>query len=250
MHRGEAGVLERKGLDRPVWVEQTEDIIRGIRGVTGARVQAQDGEISEIHVSVIADPDGARPLKRYVRDIESAIFVKLGRKVDHKKISIVEDKPQAESSGFPINVENQVSVPKRLKITSVNLHTEAMQTHAQVILALGSVEALGTAVGPNVRLNRYRLTAAATLNAVGHFIADEFSFNLGDLSVVRMGRDDVVLVTVDFLSSREERSVSGSCVAKPDDVLYSVVCATLDAMNRTFEGLKTKEPMEYEIEPG
>ena len=53
-----------------------------------------------------------------------------------------------------------------------------------------------------------------------------------------------------FLSTSEERMVSGSCIAKEDDVLYSVVCATLDAVNRIFEGLKTKEPLEYEIEPG
>jgi len=32
-------------------------------------------------------------------------------------------------------------------------------------------------------------------------------------------------------------------------VLYSVVCATLDSVNRIFEGLRTKEPLEYEIEP-
>jgi hypothetical protein len=237
-------------LDRPVWVEQAEEIIRGIRGITGARVMAQEGEISEIHVSVVADPEGARPFKRYVRDIESAIFVKLGRRVDHKKISIVEDKLRPESSESLGDEDGHAAPPKRLRIASVNLHTETMQTHAQVILALGSVEALGTAIGPNVRLNRYRLTAAATLNAVQHFLADDCSFNLGDLSIVRMGRDEVVLVTVDFLSSREERQVSGSCVARTDDVLYSVVCATLDAMNRTFEGLKTKEPVEYEIEPG
>jgi hypothetical protein len=233
-----------------VWLQQAEEIIRGIRGVTGARVLAEEGEISEIHVSVLADPDGTRPPKRYVRDIESAIFVKLGRRVDHKKISIVEDKLRPEALDSPLREDDGAAAPRRLKIASVNVHTEAMQTHAQVILCLGSVEALGAAVGPSVRLNKYRLAAAATLHAVQHFIADECSFNLGDLSIVRMGTDEVVVVTVDFLSSRGERSVSGSCVAKTDDILYSVVCATLDAINRTFEALKTKEPMEYEIEPG
>jgi hypothetical protein len=233
-----------------VWVEQAEEIIRGIRGVTGARVIEDEGEISEVHVSVVADPEGVRPLKRYVRDIESAIFVKLERKVDHKKISIVEDRPKSDAPRTMDGMAGNGEAPKRLRIASVNLHTEGMQTHAQVILALGSVEALGTAVGPNVRLNRYRLTAAATLNAVGHFLAEDCSFNLADLSVVKMGRDDVVLVSVDFLSPREERGLSGSCVAGTDDILYAVVCAVLDAGNRTFEGLKTKEPMEYEIEPG
>jgi len=105
-------------------------------------------------------------------------------------------------------------------------------------------------LGPSVRLNRYRLMATATLNAVGHFVAEDCTFNLGDLSVLRTGRDDVVLITVDFLSPGGERSFSGSCVANTDDMLYSVVCATLDAVNRTFEGLRTKEPLEYEIEPG
>jgi hypothetical protein len=91
--------------------------------------------------------------------------------------------------------------------------------------------------------------ANATLDALAHFVADDCSFSLEDVGVVGLGRDRVVLVTVDFLSISEERTVSGSCIAAEDDLLYSVVCATLNAVNRIFEGLRTKEPLEYEIEP-
>jgi hypothetical protein len=232
-----------------VWIEQAEDIVRGIKGVSGAKVLAQDGEISEIHVSVSSDFTPPRAPKRYVRDIESALLVKLGRRIDHKKISIVEDMtagggPQGAHKG-----NGAVSNTSRIRISSVNLHAERLEAHAQVVLAFGTVEALGTAVGPSTRLNKYRLMATATLNAVAHFVAEDCSFNLGDVSVVGLGRDDVVLVTVDFLSISEERTVSGSCIAREDDVLYSVVCATLDSVNRIFEGLRTKEPLEYEIEP-
>ncbi len=242
--------MERDGSDRPVWVDQAEDVVRTIRGVTGARVlTTDDGEISEIHVAVVSDPTGARSPKRYVRDIESALLVKLGRKVDHKKISIVEDGPSRNSSGRAREEETALAPTKRIRISSVNLHAERLQAHAQVVLTHNSVEALGTAVGPSTRLNKYRLMATAALNAVHHLIAEECSFSLGDVSVVGVGRDDVIVVTADFLSPSGERIVSGSCVAKEDDALYSVVCATLDAVNRTFEGLRTKEPLEYEIEP-
>lgn len=245
----EVGNVEREGTQRPVWVDQAEDIVRGIKGVTGARVLVDGDEISEIHVSVASDPTGVRSPKRYVRDIESALLVKLGRKVDHKKVSIVEDRPIPHASRNSQEDQAPVTAAKRMRISSVNLHAERLQAHAQVVLALDSIEALGTAVGPSSRFNKYRLMAAATLNAVHHFVADDCSFNLGDVSVVGVGRDDVILVTVDFLSASEERTVSGSCVAKEDDALYSVVCATLDAVNRIFEGLRTKEPLEYEIEP-
>lgn len=232
-----------------MWVEQAEDIVRGIRGVTGAKVLTQDGEISEIHVSVGTNDGPVRPPKRYVRDIESALLVKLGRRIDHKKISIVEDSPVKKTSRLPTKGNEVVKGGARIKISSVNVHAERLQAHAQVVLAFNSVEALGTAVGPSSRLNKYRLMAAATLNAVQHFVAEDCSFNLGDVSMVKLGRDDVVLVTVDFLSASDERIVSGSCIAKEDDALYSVVCAALDAVNRIFEGLRTKEPLEYEIEP-
>lgn len=240
--------MEQEVSDRPVWADQAEDVVRSIRGVTGARVLTDGDEISEIHVAVASDPTGARPAKRYVRDIESALLVKLGRKVDHKKISIVEDGPSQSPSVRDLQEEASSTHAKRIRISSVNLHAERLEAHAQVVLTHNSVEALGTAVGPSARLNKYRLMATAALNAVRHLIAEECSFSLGDVSMVGMGRDDVVVVTVDFLSPSEERIVSGSCVAKEDDTLYSVVCATLDAVNRIFEGLRTKEPLEYEIE--
>jgi hypothetical protein len=241
--------LEIAGSDRPVWADQAEDVVRSIKGVTGARVLTSEGEISEIHVAVASDPTGVRPPKRYVRDIESALLVKLGRKVDHKKISIVEDGPAQEPSDGDRDKEAALAPAKRIRISSVNLHAERLEAHAQVVLTHNSIEALGTAVGPSARLNKYRLMATAALNAVHQLIAEECSFSLGDVSVVGMGRDDVIVVTVDFLSPSEERIVSGSCVAREDDVLYSVVCAALDAVNRIFEGLRTKEPLEYEIEP-
>jgi hypothetical protein len=239
--------VEQDGKERPVWVEQAEDIVRGIRGVSGAKVMTQDGEISEIHVSVASGTTPSRAPKRYVRDIESALLVKLGRRINHKKISIVED---TEADPEPRRAfEGVVNNVARIRISSVNLHAERLEAHAQVVLAFGSVEALGTAVGPSTRLNKYRLMATAALNAVGHFIAEDCSFNLGDVSVVGLGRDEVVLVTVDYLSTSEEKAVCGSCIAREDDVLYSIVCATLDAVNRIFEGLRTKDPVEYEIEP-
>jgi hypothetical protein len=243
------GKLDRDGKERPVWVEQAEDIVRGIKGVSGAKVLMQDGEISEIHVSVASGGAPARAPKRYVRDIESALLVKLGRRIDHKKISIVEDISSEEGPERGFEGNGAVRGGARIRISSVNLHAERLEAHAQVILAFGTVEALGTAVGPSTRLNKYRLMANATLNAVSHFVAEDCSFNLGDVSVVGIGRENVVLVTVDFLSTSEERVVCGSCIAKEDDVLYSVVCASLNAVNRIFEGLRTKEPLEYEIEP-
>lgn len=241
--------MEQDARDRPVWIAQAEEIVRGLKGVSGAKVLAEDGEISEIHVSVSPDAAHSRAPKRYVRDIESALMVKLGRKIDHKKISIVEDMSSDTESRGAVEGNGDVRGGARIRISSVNLHAERLEAHAQVVLALGPVEALGTAVGPSTRLNKYRLMATATLNGVSHFIADTCSFNLGDVSVVGFGRDEVVVVTVDFLTNAGEKVVSGSCVAKEDDVLYSVVCATLDAVNRIFEGLRTKEPLEYEIEP-
>jgi hypothetical protein len=58
-----------------------------VRGVTGARILYDAAHtISEVHVV----SNGQRKPKQIIRDIESIIFVQLGQRLDHRRISLAQ----------------------------------------------------------------------------------------------------------------------------------------------------------------
>ena len=59
---------------------------------------------------------------------------------------------------------------------------------------------------------------------------------------------EVVLVTVKLLGQRSEKTLVGSCTVE-QDMAQSVVYATLAAVNRVLGGLRSREPVEYELRP-
>ena len=69
-----------------------------------------------------------------------------------------------------------------------------------------------------------------------------------EVEFVRLGRHEVVIVTVKLLAQRSEKTLVGACTVE-QDVAQSVVYATLAAVNRVLGGLRAKEPVEYELRP-
>jgi len=65
---------------------------------------------------------------------------------------------------------------------------------------------------------------------------------------VRLGRQEVVIVTVKLLAQRSEKTLVGACTVE-QDVAQSVVYATLAAVNRVLGGLRPQERVEYELRP-
>ncbi|MCJ7806863.1 MAG: hypothetical protein MUP57_04880, partial [Clostridia bacterium] len=72
--------------DKDQTVREIESIISQIQGVSSGRLVCQDGDIVEIHVLA----DKTRSPKQVVRDIESAVLIKLGLELDHKRISVAQ----------------------------------------------------------------------------------------------------------------------------------------------------------------
>ena len=60
-----------------------EQLVNQVQGVISSRVVQQGEEVVEIHVLT----DTSRAPKQLVRDIESAILVKLGQQIDYKPVS-------------------------------------------------------------------------------------------------------------------------------------------------------------------
>ncbi|MDI6809350.1 MAG: hypothetical protein QME66_10265 [Candidatus Eisenbacteria bacterium] len=222
----------------------------GLKDVLAVEITVQNGDIAEIHVVT----EGSRSAKNLVRDIESALFAELKRKVDHRKISIAQKKDIPEvpldrmrHSGLSFETE-KVSHSYRVCFEGVNLLVSGNKAHAQVELSLNGLEILGSASGSSSRENSLRLVGDAALQAIEGLIDDDCAFSLGNVEVVRLGSEEVVLVGVRLLCGRTEKVLAGSCVVE-EEVQKSVVYAVLDAVNRVFGRLRLKEETEYEVRP-
>ena len=233
----------------PSWSKKAEAAIRTLRDVEGASVQADDDDIREIHVLT----SSARPAKQIVRDVKTLLLTRFNRAIDHRVVSVAYSrpgpgpvlKPRAGHDDAPEPVEATV---QRVRFGSVNLYVAAGRAQAQVELAWKGVTRLGTATGTATRDGAYGLIAAATLGAVQEFLEDGQAFSLQDIELVRIGKQDVVVVSVSLIAHRSEKILVGCCTVDRD-AQQAVVLATLAALNRVLGGLRTREPTEYVLRP-
>jgi hypothetical protein len=137
---------------------------------------------------------------------------------------------------------------ERIRFGSVNLYLASGKAQAQVELGWKGLTRLGTATGSATREGAHGLIAAATLGAVQEFLEDGLVLSLQDTELVRLGKQDVVIVSLSLLAHRSEKTLVGCCTVE-QDTQQAVVLATLAALNRVVGGLKTREPTEYVLRP-
>ena len=231
------------------WLKKAEAAIRSLRDVEGVSVQADEDDIREIHVLT----SSSRPAKQIVRDVQTLLLTRFNRAIDHRVVSVAYSrpgpgpvlKPRASHDDAPEPAEAAV---QRVRFGSVNLYVAAGRAQAQVELAWKGVTRLGTATGTATRDGANGLIAAATLGAVQEFLEEGQAFSLQDIDLVRVGKHDVVLVSVSLLAHRSEKILVGCCTVERD-AQQAVVLATLAALNRVLGGLRTREPTEYVLRP-
>jgi len=204
-------------------VENFEKIINQMRDVISSRVIINErGAIDEIHVLA----GSGRSPKQIVRDIESAFVAHFDVKIDHKKISIAQ---LGES-------EERLIGGVRVMLNSVGYDVTRVMGEARVKLEFQGQEALGIAKGANSRLNRLRLVAQATLNAVEEYFQHNCVFTLEDVREVALGQVTGIVVAVCLVTPVNEQVLIGAVLAG-ENTQESVAKATLDAMNRQFLSL-------------
>ncbi len=209
--------------DKNQMIKEIESIITQVQGVISGRLICQDDTIVEIHVLA----DSSRSPKQVVRDIESAVLVKHGLELDHKKISVAqlgEGVPAPPKSGA------------RLQFSSINYSVE--NGTAATSITINSENELYTAAtsGPNTRHNRLKLAASAALSAVEQSVNINGKLILGDVQKQTLCEHEVITVAVCFHQvNKTEEILLGTAINKGDD-LESTVRATLDAINRRVTG--------------
>ncbi len=210
-----------------VSVEEVEDVIRSVRGVTECRVVVNDwGGIEEVHV-VATKERSAKPI---IRDIESSLQAKYGLVIDHKKVSVAQLDEAAASSAL------RREYP-RFIIQSHNVSMSRVQNWASVTVGLGTdedpeVRWVGQAEGVFLRRQLLKLAAQATLDAVLRGLREGQVFALENVEVVPSNSRMLAVVTVTHINKRgKDEVLVGAAVVKGDEVL-AVVRSTLDAVNR------------------
>lgn len=273
--RGEGSVLSSELSAE--WVAEAERILARLRDVQAASITTDGDQIREVHIVAVS----TRAPKQIVRDVETALKAFLKRSIDHRMISVALQAPEEEATLAPpkaapavvaapspapvtalppapsVVAESKtvsaVPVPgpaetTRIRFVNANLFVSGLRTQAEVELSWQGTTRVGNATGASARDNAHRLLASATLSALAPFLGPDVTLSAHDVEVVRMGRQDTVVVAVKLLAQRSEKTLVGACTVE-QDLTQSVVYATLAAVNRVLGGLRVAEPVEYELRP-
>ncbi|MDP2725924.1 MAG: hypothetical protein Q8P59_00130 [Dehalococcoidia bacterium] len=186
-----------------------------IRGVISARVvERDDGEIGEIHIMATSQ----RTAKQLVRDIESLILLHFGRKVDYRKISIV----QLEG--------RRVASLNRVRLKSVENEIAAESQRWSVILEYDRKDLIGRWEGVTSVLEAEG-AALATLGAVQELMGGNLALTLKEARVTQIEGGPVVIAAVILGLPPRQETLLGSSFVK-DRVAEASARAVLSALNR------------------
>ncbi|HSW35131.1 MAG TPA: hypothetical protein VLH18_00865 [Candidatus Limnocylindrales bacterium] len=174
----------------------------------------------EVHILT----DSTRSPKQIVRDVESAVMVKLGIELDHRRISVAQLGPGALA---PANANADF----RLQFKSLNYIAENSTAAITITISAGEKSYIATANGPNVLQNRLKLVATATLTAVEECMQCKGRLFLGDVQKIALSGYDFIAAAVCLHLDHREEIMLGTAINKGDD-LNSTARATLDAINR------------------
>ncbi|NMA92519.1 MAG: hypothetical protein GX973_05290 [Firmicutes bacterium] len=203
------------GINRTV--KEIEQLINLVQGVISSRVVRQGEEIVEIHVLT----DTSRGPKQLVRDIESAILVKLGQSIDYKCISIAQ---LGEEQGL-------LPVGPRLKLLGITSASGRNKLVVTVTIGLGDKTFKASFSGPNITKNRIYLAAKATIAAVEECYGISFRLEVDHVEKVPLPGHEAVLAGVSLILESGEEVLLGAALVKGDDQ-KAAARATLDAINR------------------
>ena len=206
---------------------EIENIIAQVKGVSSARVVYENGTIVEIHVLA----DGSRSPKQVVRDIESAVMVKLGITVDHKCISVAQ--LTTDEVILPTN-------ETRLRLIRIGYTLNGAESSVSITISVNDELFEASSTGPKINHNRLCLAARATLAAVERYLGTENMFVLFDTTKITVANQQAVITVISFYRDSREEILLGAALAKGDD-LEAAAKATMDAINRRLvfvEGFK------------
>lgn len=267
------------------WVAEAERILARLRDVQAASITTDGDQIREVHIVAVSTRapkqivrDVETALKAFLkRSIDHRMISVALQAPDPPEAATPEATvfrpaaaPAVAPAAAPAASVAPAAVPKpvavsatsavssapvsgasetaRVRFVNANLFVSGLRTQAEVELSWQGTTRVGNATGASARDNAHRLLASATLSALAPFLGTDVTLSAHDVEIVRMGRQDTVVVAVKLLAQRSEKTLVGACTVE-QDLTQSVVYATLAAVNRVLGGLRVAEPVEYELRP-
>ncbi|GBF10135.1 hypothetical protein [Tepidibacillus sp. HK-1] len=198
---------------------ELERQFRAIKNVTGAHVDFDEqGEVHAIGVF----SDGLRHPKDIKRDVEETFRNVAGYRVNHNKISIVEQQfVETPIEGNRIRFLTAYQVQKTNGLIE---GTVQLEYNEQIIVE--------NVTAHHFEMELEYIIANAAASALMR-VATDYSIRIDQVREVPMGQVDVIVVTLTVIHrpSGAGNLFVGS-VVKTKDLLSSVAKATLDALNR------------------
>jgi hypothetical protein len=206
---------------------ELEETIRLLPFVYEVRVQLADGDVggnmnwSVEKVHVLIAP--GRSPKKVVRDIETMLMLKFNMRIDYRKISLVQGRPE----------DVRPFMRPRLRFAAADLRSTTAGHRVQVSLTGESRTYLGVAEGaPDA--DACMLAVQATVDALQALFTDT-TITLEALETVRLGDRHAMLALMKVIVNGTSEQLLGSCFQQGEP-LSAAVRATLDALNRRFFG--------------
>lgn len=203
-------------------IAELETRFRKIRSVYDSHLDLDEtGEVVAIGIF----SDAARPPKEIKRDVEETFRKVAGFRVNHNKISIVEQQLTP-----PTGNEKRIRFLTAFQIQRLNGITEG-------VIQLEFNESI---IEERLQVSQFEmeleyLIANVTVNALMKVIPD-YRIRIDHVREVSMGSVDVICVTLSIIN--RETGTGGMYVGatvKSKDLLSSVAKATLDALNRRLD---------------
>lgn len=193
-----------------------------IRSVYDAHVDIDDqGEVQAIGIF----SDAARLAKEIKRDVEETFRKVAGFRVNHNKISIVEQQIEAPNGK-----------EKRIKyISAYQIQRGHGVVEGVVNLQFNEVQIEETLQVQQFEMELEYLVASVTANALMK-VVPEYRIRIDHVREISMGSVDIICVTLSIINRANGTGgmYVGSTI-KSKDLISSVAKSTLDALNRRLD---------------
>lgn len=204
--------------------EEWKRLVTQLPGILGVEFTLEQGAIREVHIL----SDQSRMPKQIVRDVQSAMQARFQVELDHRIVSV------AQVPGSIMGSRSRL-ICNRLELSTGRGGTE-VSTH----LLLGDNDYVGHANCDSSTMGRFRAIALATADALNQILAQSCSFSVEEVRTTTVGEHRAILVGLLLKSSGKTEALLGACY-DGEDPNFSVVMATMDAVNRRLPTLPRAE---------
>lgn len=180
------------------------------------------GRVSEVHIVA----QQGKPPKQIARDVQSVALASFGLDIDRRVVSVV----QLGNTGAIPDLEAGFEL--RPSIVAVTSEHAGLRTLVRVTLRNAGAEVVGFGEGSVASSARHRTIAVATLDALRQIDSAAECVEVDYAQIVRVGAQDVAVVTVVFVIPPAEQIVTGSAVVRAPHESEAIARALLDATNR------------------